>query len=168
MTGLAHLFDLLVVLNSSTKPIFFPPHYISLSKQYFHLCLACCEFLKLNAAQEWESWPMAVLDHPEHTQGAKAHVLYTVLYCCNLSGGVALIMWFTTNGMCVKNKTIIHVARGSNSKRDFEHDLIVTCCHSAKLCAHAAWDFRLQQYTSMWKYNFEFGFISVNLQLKFN
>jgi len=28
--------------------------------------------------------------------------------------------------MCVKNKTIIHVARGSNSKRDFEHDLIVT------------------------------------------
>ena len=40
------------------------------------------------------------------------------IYCCNLSGGVALIMWFTTNGMCVKNKTIIHVARASNSKRD--------------------------------------------------
>ena len=28
------------------------------------------------------------------------------LYCCNLSGGVALIVWFTTNRMCVKNKTI--------------------------------------------------------------
>jgi len=27
-------------------------------------------------------------------------------YCCNLSGGVALIVWFTTNGMCVKNNTI--------------------------------------------------------------
>ena len=26
--------------------------------------------------------------------------------CCNLSGGVALIVWFTTNGMCVKNNTI--------------------------------------------------------------
>jgi len=26
---------------------------------------------------------------------------------CNLSGGVALIVWFTTNGMCVKNNTII-------------------------------------------------------------
>ena len=38
--------------------------------------------------------------------------------CCNLSDGVALIMWFTTNGMCVKNKTIIYVARASNSKRD--------------------------------------------------
>jgi len=24
---------------------------------------------------------------------------------------------------------------------------IVACCHGAKLCAHAAWDFRSQQYT---------------------
>jgi len=38
--------------------------------------------------------------------------------CCNLSGGVALIMWFTTNGMCVKNNTIIYVARACNNKRD--------------------------------------------------
>ena len=27
-------------------------------------------------------------------------------YCCNLSGGVALIVWFTTNGMRAKNKNI--------------------------------------------------------------
>jgi len=27
-------------------------------------------------------------------------------YCCNLSGGVGLIVWFTTNGMCAKNKNI--------------------------------------------------------------
>jgi len=38
--------------------------------------------------------------------------------CYNLSGGVALIVWFTTNGMCVKNNTTIYVARASNSKRD--------------------------------------------------
>ena len=25
------------------------------------------------------------------------------VYCCNLSSGVALIVWFTTNGMCAKN-----------------------------------------------------------------
>ena len=37
--------------------------------------------------------------------------------CCNLTGGVALIVWFTTNGMRVKNNTIIYVARASNSKR---------------------------------------------------
>jgi len=46
--------------------------------------------------------------------------------CCNLSSGVALIVWFTTNGMCVKNNTIIYVVRASNSKRDCEHDLY--CC----------------------------------------
>jgi len=46
--------------------------------------------------------------------------------CCNLSGGVALIVWFTTNGMCVKNNTILYVARASNSKRHCEHDLY--CC----------------------------------------
>jgi len=45
---------------------------------------------------------------------------------CNLSGGVALIVWFTTNGMCVKNNTIIYVERARNSKRDCEHDLY--CC----------------------------------------
>jgi len=32
------------------------------------------------------------------------------------------IVWFTTNGMCVKNTTIICVARASISKRDCEHD----------------------------------------------
>jgi len=38
------------------------------------------------------------------------------VYCCNLSGGVALIVWFTTNGMCVKNNTIMYVARTSNNR----------------------------------------------------
>jgi len=46
-------------------------------------------------------------------------------HCCNLSGAVAFNVWFTTNGMCVKNNTIVYVARTSNSKRDCEHDL---CC----------------------------------------
>jgi len=46
--------------------------------------------------------------------------------CCNLSVGVALIVWFTTNGTCVKNNIIIYVARASNSRRDCEHDLY--CC----------------------------------------
>jgi len=35
---------------------------------------------------------------------------------CIVSGGVALIVWFTTNGMCVKKNTIhiLYVARTSN------------------------------------------------------
>ena len=46
--------------------------------------------------------------------------------CCNLSGGVALIVWFSTNGMCVKNNTIIYVVGESNIKKDCERDLY--CC----------------------------------------
>ena len=40
------------------------------------------------------------------------------LWCCNLSGGVALNVWFTTNGICVKNSTIhtVYVARTSNNR----------------------------------------------------
>ena len=34
--------------------------------------------------------------------------------CCNLSGDVALNVWFTTNGMCVKNNTI-HIC-GANKQ----------------------------------------------------
>jgi len=93
------------------------------------------------------------------------------VYCCNLSGGGALIVWFTTNGMCVKNNTIIYVSQASNSKRDCDVEVlpmltyqrlnimtsvrkerlrrmisIVACCHDAKLCAYAARDFRSQQY----------------------
>jgi len=100
-------------------------------------------------------------------------------YCGNLSGGVALVVWFTMNGMCLKNNTIIYVARASNSKRDcdvvalliltcerlnvttgvrkerFQGMIsIVACCHRARLCTYAARDFRLQQngaVTRMWR-----------------
>jgi len=57
---------------------------------------------------------------PDHLQAADMSAEYVLcsLWCCNLSGGIALIVRFTTNGMCVKNNTIICVARASNSKRD--------------------------------------------------
>jgi len=35
--------------------------------------------------------------------------------CCILAGGVALIVWFTLNRMCVKNNTIMYVSRTSNN-----------------------------------------------------
>ena len=97
--------------------------------------------------------------------------------CCNLSGGVALIVWFTTNGMCVKNSTIVYVVQASNSKRDCDvkalpilmceqlnmmtsvrierlRRMITTCCRGAKLCAHAArefWSQRNGAVTRMWR-----------------
>ena len=61
--------------------------------------------------------------------------------CCNLSGGVELNVWFATNGMCVKNNTI-HIC-GANKQLiewSWHVNSIVACCHSAKLCAHAARD----------------------------
>jgi len=64
--------------------------------------------------------------------------------CCNLSGGVALIVWFTTNGMCTKNKNMC-VARTSHNSNNRDHS-IIACCHGAKLCAYAAWDFWLQHF----------------------
>jgi len=67
------------------------------------------------------------------------------LNCCNLSVGVTLNVWLTTSGMCAKNnntytwreQAIIEWSRHVNS--------IVACCHSAKLSAHSAWNFRSQQ-----------------------
>jgi len=77
--------------------------------------------------------PVTVLD----VSNLKLLVQSSRSYCCNLSGGVALIVWFTTNGMCVKNNTIICVARASNSKRDCEHDLcccLLPRCEALSIC----------------------------------
>ena len=63
----------------------------------------------------------------------KSKSMGTWLYC-NLSGGVALIVWFTTNGMCLKNNTIIYVPGASNNKRDCDP-------WSLLLLAAAVWSF---------------------------
>jgi len=66
--------------------------------------------------------------------------------CCNLSGGVAWNVWFTMNKMCVKKNTI-HMWR-EQAILEWSRRLIsiVAFCHSAKLCADAARDFRSEQY----------------------
>ena len=58
--------------------------------------------------------------------------------CCNLSIGLALNVWFTTNGMCAKKNT--RYMWGEQAIIDWLRRMfpIVACCHSAKLCAHAA------------------------------
>jgi len=58
------------------------------------------------------------LKDSKQTLGSDCKVLSPYSGCCNLSGGVALIVYFTTNGMCAKNNTITHVARASNSSKD--------------------------------------------------
>jgi len=65
--------------------------------------------------------------------------------CCNLSGGVALNVWFTTNGMCAKNNNI-HMCREQVMIVFEARELYCCYCHGAKLCTHAARDFRSQHY----------------------
>ena len=60
--------------------------------------------------------------------------------CCNQSVGVALNVWFTTNGMFAKNNTHIHVARTSNNRVITACDL---CCCLLPQC-DAARAFRSQ------------------------
>ena len=105
---------------------------------YEHISLHCCfydtdqhngNFVILIFKLYFSTHGVAVYTQiMEWAQACKKGVYLTFVtwYCCNLSGGVALIVWFTTNRMCGKNNTIICVARASNSKRDCEHDLY--CC----------------------------------------
>jgi len=55
---------------------------------------------------------------------------------CNLSGGVALIVWFTRNGMYSKNNTVIYVARASNSKRDCNAGSVLLLAATMQSFAH--------------------------------
>ena len=62
------------------------------------------------------------------------------------SVGVALNVRFTTNGMCAKNYTIYIWREQAIIEWSRRVISIVACCHSAKLCALAARDFRSQQW----------------------
>ena len=95
-------------------------------------------------------WRMHVFWHKLKALSHSQSLLIWPRACCNLSGGIAMIVWFTTNGMCMKNNTIIYVARASNSKRDCKHDLyccLLPRCKALRTCcsgfpyAHAARDF---------------------------
>ena len=59
-------------------------------------------------------------------------------HCCNLSSGVALNVWFTTNGMYVKNNNIYMWRDQAIIEWSRRVISTVACCHSAKLSSHAA------------------------------
>ena len=65
--------------------------------------------------------------------------------CCNLSGGVALIVWFTTNRMYTKNNNMYTCHEHAIIEWSWHVNSIVACCHNAKLSAHATRNFRSQQ-----------------------
>ena len=79
---------------------------------------------------------------------------YTIVVL-NFSIGVALNVWFTTNGMCAKNNTHIYMwCEQAIIEWSWHVISIVACCHSVKLWALAARAFRSQQngaVTRMWR-----------------
>jgi len=88
-------------------------------------------------------------DHIQNFIATRDH-----MYCCNLSGSDALIVSFTTNGMCAKNKNICMWREQAMVEWSRRVISIVACYHGANLCAHAARDFRSQQngaVTRMWR-----------------
>jgi len=112
------------------------------------LYVACCHGAKLCAccwgfpiAAKWccDQDMEVVPEFSLHTKNMRS-VWFVVKKrgcCCNLSVGVALIVRFTTNWTCVKNNTIIYIARANNSKRDCEHDLycfLLPRCEALRTC----------------------------------
>jgi len=83
--------------------------------------------------------------HRKDVRSSNALKYHSLCCCCNLSVDVALNLWFTTNGMCAKNKIHIYMWH-EQAKIEWLRRMIfiVACCHSVKLCALAARDFRSQ------------------------
>ena len=93
--------------------------------------VACCHSAKLcgHAARDFRSqqngavirmWRSCQL----HTKNVRS-VRFVVKRrgcCCNLSGGVALNVWFTTDGMCLTNNTI-HIC-GANK----QYNRVIMAC----------------------------------------
>jgi len=105
-------------------PVYFPIWHSHCTRGSFTVLLSCRdELLTVRAC------PLICL------QRQVAKFENKLFYCCNLSGGVALIVCFTTNGMCAKNKNI-YAWREQAIVREIASS-VVACCHGAKLCAHA-------------------------------
>jgi len=65
--------------------------------------------------------------------------------CSNVATTPLALRWnarFTTNGMCAKKNTIYQWREQAVIEWYRRVNSIVACCHSAKLCAHAARAFR--------------------------
>jgi len=99
--------------------------------------VACCHNVKLCAlaAQTFQSQQMMLWPGCKSRARCRFHkrkvrpVRFIVKKkgrCCYLPDGVALNMWFTKNGMCVKNNTHLYVVRTSNNRVIMACDLY--CC----------------------------------------
>jgi len=110
--------------------------------------VACCHGAKLCAHAALDVWLQqndAVtrcggrFEFSLHTKNVRS-VWFVVKRrgCCwNLSGGVALIVWFTTNGMCVKNNTIYMSREQAIIREIATHDpycCLLPRCQALRTC----------------------------------
>ena len=110
--------------------------------------VACCHGAKLcaHAARDFRSQQNGAVTRmgrscwvqPSHKERAVGVVRYKKEgCCCNLSGGVALIVWFTTNGMCAKNKIIYAWHEQAMITESATHDLyccLLPWCEALRTC----------------------------------
>ena len=100
--------------------------------------VACCRGAKLcaHAARDFRSKQNGAVTkmwrtcrvQPSHKKNVRS-VWFVVKRrgcCCNLSGGVALTVWFTMNGMCAKNKNVYAWCEQAVVREIATHDLY--CC----------------------------------------
>ena len=103
--------------------------------------VACCQGAKLcaHAARDFRSQQNGAVTRmwrscqgSLHTKNVRS-VRFVVKRgcCCNLFGGVALIVWFTTNGMCAKNKNICMWREQAIKEWSRRVISVVACCHGA-------------------------------------
>ena len=75
-------------------------------------------------------------------------------YCCNLSVDIALIMWFTTNGMCAINNNIYTWREQAIIEWSWHVNSTVACCH-VRSFAHMPlglfWSQQNGAVTRMWR-----------------
>ena len=94
-----------------------------------------------------------------------------VSYCSNLSGGVALNVWFTMNEMCAKNNNIYRWRKQTIVREIARHDLYYCCllpqCEALRICRSG---FRSQQngaVTRMWRSSQkEYAISAVHLKMR--
>ena len=94
----------------------------------------------------WRQWVNYKCRKTKKVVSDTKQALHLILFYCNLSGGVALNVWFTTNGMCAKNNNTYMCREEAIVEWPWHVNSVAACCHSAKHCAYAARAFRSQQY----------------------
>jgi len=94
-----------VARTSNNRVIAVHDLYCCLLPQYEALCTCCSSFSSRNKMVLWPGCEGCALWSLQKNVRSVRFIVKKRGCCCNHSVGVALHVWFTTNGMCAKNNT---------------------------------------------------------------